>query len=124
MKIRINRDSVCAGDDVISHNIEWNLKESMTLSEFLDIQNEIYPLARIAGGRATWILKGQDILAVLAQQWAKPKFVANESTLIKENLNVSDKYRGELHFHYWVQTDPIKVYEEIINTGDLPKNRY
>ncbi len=113
MKIRINRDSVCAGDDCISHEKEFEIKDDMTLSEFLEIQKDVFPLASISGGKATWVLKGETYLAVLAQQWSEPKYAADALSLIKDNLNKSDKYRGELHFHYYAQDNPIKVYNKI-----------
>ena len=36
MKIRVNRDSVCMGDDVLPHEIEFEIPEDMTVKEFFD----------------------------------------------------------------------------------------
>ena len=34
MKIRVNRDSVCMGDDVLPHEIEFEIPEDMTVKDF------------------------------------------------------------------------------------------
>ena len=34
MKIRVDRDSVCIGDDVLPHETEFEISEDMTVKEF------------------------------------------------------------------------------------------
>jgi len=34
MKIRVDRDSVCMGDDVLPHEVEFEVPEDMTVEEF------------------------------------------------------------------------------------------
>ena len=36
MKIIVNRDSVCAGDDTFNHEMTFEVPESLTVAEFLD----------------------------------------------------------------------------------------
>ncbi len=42
MKIRVDRDSVCMGDDVLPHEVEFEVPEDMTVEEFCRfLQKEI-----------------------------------------------------------------------------------
>ena len=34
MKIRVDRDSVCMGDDVLPHETEFDVPEDMTVKDF------------------------------------------------------------------------------------------
>ncbi len=43
MKIRVDRDSVCIGDDVLPHETEFEISEDMTVKEFFDfLEKERY----------------------------------------------------------------------------------
>ena len=43
MKIRVDRDSVCIGDDVLPHETEFEIPEDMTVKEFFDfLEKERY----------------------------------------------------------------------------------
>ena len=43
MKIRVDRDSVCMGDDVLSHKIEFDVPDDMTVKDFLGfLEKESY----------------------------------------------------------------------------------
>jgi hypothetical protein len=123
MKIRLNRSSVHPGDDIDSHEKLIDVSDSTTLHEFMSNFMNHFPLPGIWGGQATWILEGNKILAVLAQQWAGPKYFVLHETLVSELIERDAKYRGELHFHYWVQDDPNVVFDEIWHTGKLPAVR-
>ncbi len=82
-------------------------------------------LASIAGGRATWILetggrKGRP-LAVLAQQWWRPRFLvepdAAGSTYIQPDA------RPHLYLKYWWQVAPEIVFGCLQRGEPLP-DRY
>ena len=36
MKIIVDRESVCMGDDVLPHEVEFEVSEDMTVKEFFD----------------------------------------------------------------------------------------
>ena len=120
MKIRLNRDSVHPGDDIYSHEKLIEISESTTLHEFLSNFRDYYPLPGIWGGQATWILKGNRILAILAQQWKEPKYFVLRDTPISEFIDQNTKSTGGFNFLYWVQDDPDSVFDEIFHTGALP----
>ena len=102
LKINLNRDSVCAGDDCESHVIELEFDVKATIRDLVNRIKKIDYLAPLSGGKATWILMNLDTeIAVLAQQWEAAKYFIRETTLLSE-LNSTDneidffvKYRGQ-----------------------------
>ena len=43
MKIRVDRESICMGDDVLPHEVEFEVPEDMTVEEFCDfLQKDRY----------------------------------------------------------------------------------
>ena len=49
MKIIVDRDSVCAGDDIYNHEMTFEVPESLTVAEFFNfVQNHGF-LAAIQG---------------------------------------------------------------------------
>ena len=102
LRISIDRDSVCAGDDIDSHRIELEFDEKATIQDLINKIKKINYLAQISGGKATWILMKQgNEIAVLAQQWRNAKYLISEKTLLsdltlKENqIGLFFKYRGQ-----------------------------
>ncbi len=110
------RDSVCAGDDCDAPH-EWKLDApgNMTLRAFLDACLARRYLASISGGEATWVLESTRPLAVLAQQWAGPRFLAApESPLLSL---VDPAANPHLNFRYRRQADPDQVFESLSRGG-------
>lgn len=109
MIINVDRSSVAMGDDVQPHATTVDLPESSTIAETVAYLRQRKYLARVAGGRATWVLEvnGRPA-AVIAQQWAEPKFAADPSdTLGSFGDEVS------LMFRYRAQIDPDDLYDTI-----------
>lgn len=114
----INRDSVCAADDLDDHCARIPISQNGTLAQVLDaIQTSGY-LPQISGDRATWIVELDRPLAVVAQQWATPEF------LVAPQFDLADFARRNpdqpLFFRYWCQADPIAVFDCLKNGSSLP----
>jgi hypothetical protein len=112
MIVKVDRSSVAMGDDARPHAKTLDLPEASTIAEavaYLRIQKYLAP---IAGGRATWVLEvNGKPAAVIAQQWAEPKFAIDPSdTLGSFGKEVS------LTFKYRAQIDPDDLYDTI--SGD------
>jgi hypothetical protein len=109
MKVRVNRDSVCAGDDIEAHDRLLDLPDVETLDALVASVLRAYELPRIQGGEATWCLASRHPIAIVAQQWASPRIVPWQSQPITGCKVVDGIVR--LHFTYLVQTDPALAYE-------------
>ncbi len=112
-RLLITRDSVHAGDDCEAPHARWiNPQEIETLEAALRLLLHNGYLPSIAGGCATWIVRGPQALAVIAQQWQEPRFLVNaQSTLV--NLE-------ELRFVYLCQVDPELVFDCLLTGAELP----
>lgn len=103
MKVTVDRDGVCAGDDV-SHERLVEVGSPESLEAFVRAVIWAYPLPIIAGAEATWCLSADFPLAVVAQQWTEPRFLPG--------LQVASLCRpfpaegAKLRFSYFAQTDP------------------
>jgi hypothetical protein len=113
MKILLNRDSVCMGDDADSHEklIEISI-DGLSLAQILA---EIAPgyLPSIADGQATWVVSSRVPIAVMAQQWnEKPKMLPCAN---KSEDKILDRRNGiiRLHFRYCTQQDPEQVWNKM-----------
>lgn len=118
-EIVIWRDSVAAGDDVDAPHqlkIESFVGESLSALVTRIIQSNY--LARIAGGKATWILKsGERALAVVAQQWPAPSFLVPAEHNARSYLSGGE---CDLEFVYWCQAAPERVFDCLANGKPLP----
>jgi hypothetical protein len=78
-KLILWRDSVCAGDDCDAPHELALAVGADSLGSFIKRLLAADYLPSISGGNATWILKTERhtdrALAVIAQQWAEPRFV-------------------------------------------------
>lgn len=104
--LSVERDSVCAGDDCDApHSKQFAFDQNVSLTEVVSsIVNSGY-LAFVAGGNATWVFQvGEKRIAVIAQQWTSPKYLVNQSDLVKDC--VSPENRHPFFFRYCGQTDP------------------
>jgi len=113
--LQIDRDDVHASDDAPSRLVV--LHGAMTMVEVLEHATAGGYLPQISGGRATWVAEtnGGSMgalmpIAVLAQQWAEPRF------LIASSATVSDHF-GEvaprLRFRYRCQVEPSVVLQTL-----------
>ena len=112
LKINLNRDSVCAGDNCDSHKVELEFEVKATIRDLVNRIKKIDYLAPISGGKATWILMnlGNEIV-VLAQQWESAKYFISETTLLSELTSKDNQI--ELFVKYRGQWAPDTIYIEI-----------
>ena len=100
--LQITRDSVAAGDDLDApHRKRITVAAGASLSEVLAEVRRLGYLARISGGKATWVVEASAPLAVVAQQWEAPEILPAGAALTG--------LPSELHFRYLEQEDPVKV---------------
>jgi hypothetical protein len=109
MIIHVDRSSVAMGDDVDPHQEDVELPEATTIAEAVAFLRQRKYLAQIAGGHATWILEVNRLpTAVIAQQWAEPKFLTDPNdTLGSLGTDVSFMFR------YRAQIDPADLYDSL-----------
>jgi hypothetical protein len=108
MKLYLTRDSVAAGDDVDApHLMEIEGPAAEDVSAAIAYVLGIGYLPRISGGKATWSVASNRIVAVLAQQWSQPKLLRGYDTSCK-GLDVAEG-RLRLHFNYHGQEEPETV---------------
>ncbi|SDE11949.1 hypothetical protein [Glycomyces harbinensis] len=109
MIINVDRSSVAMGDDLDSHAETVDLPESSTIAEAVSYLRQRGYLAQISGGRATWVLEvNRKPAAVIAQQWAEPKFVVDPSDPLG-----SFGSEVSLMFRYRAQIDPDDLFDTL-----------
>jgi hypothetical protein len=120
----IDRDSVCAGDDCQSHEVRLSVPAETPLHDVIELAQRACPLARIAGGQATWLVDtqgcGEACIGVVAQQWATPKLMLDPATPVREVWRPPSGGLARLHFRYWCQVDPEAVFEALKSGAELP----
>ena len=60
MKIRVDRDFVCMGYDVLSHEIESDVPEDMTVKDFFGFLEKERYLPSIQGNNVAWELHNRN----------------------------------------------------------------
>ena len=86
MKIRVDRESICMGDDVLPHMIELEVPEDMTVEEFCDfLQKDRY----LPGLDTEWLLRhgGQTI----ASYNTETKELTNPNIYLKDLIHQSSR---------------------------------
>ena len=123
-EIKINRDSVHAGDDMESHLVSITVDESTIIQDLLSQALTKCSLPSIYGGKATWFVyadtEPRRYLAVVAQQWSNPKFLVQKTDSV---VSVFTSFPESIIFRYWCQSDPDEVYDALANNKELP-SRY
>ncbi|MEO7254950.1 MAG: hypothetical protein ABIZ64_12035 [Casimicrobium sp.] len=118
LSIHVDRDSVAAGDDTVSHAATAAMRNDSTVMELVAAALRVCPLANISGDKATWLIDvDTTCIGVIAQQWPRPRFI------IAEHTSVTDVFAGKnmtLHFRYWCQADPDAVFEAVRLGQPLP----
>ncbi len=109
MRVRVDRDSVCAGDDIDAHDLVLDLPDAETLDALVAAVLRAYALPQIEGGKATWCVASRQPIAVVAQQWASPRMVPWQPRPISDCKIVDGIVR--LHLTYLAQIDPDVAYE-------------
>lgn len=104
MRIDVTRDSVAMGDDADApHRRYVDLADRASLGDAVAAVLALAYLARIHGGKATWLVVAEGVVrAVVAQQWAAPRWLTDPRA----------PSPAAIHFRYRAQCDPAKVYAE------------
>jgi hypothetical protein len=122
LSITVWRDSVCAGDDCDApHELCISVPRDISARQILDRFSESSYLPHIEGGEATWILEGRRPLAVFAQQWSEPRFLAAPESPFVSLVDLAAT--PHLQFRYWCQVDPERVVDCLRQGRQLP-DRY
>lgn len=109
--LTIWRDSVCAADDLNApHELRLTIQNQTVQFVVGEVLRRQCPTS-IEGGRATWLLEGNRPLAVLAQQWTRPRFLVDPNAPIEEFVMLGPP--PGLRLTYLCQDDPNKVYERL-----------
>lgn len=98
MKIIVDRNSVCAGDDVYGHEMTLEVPESLTVAEFFKFVEGHGFLAAIQGNNVAWEL--QNRTGKIGVYFTKTGEVTHPEVSIKEKM---DEAGGDPHFfvHYY-----------------------
>lgn len=111
MKIVLTRASVCAGDDADApHERVLHLPAGASLVDIVGAAAGPGYRASVQGDRATWSVFSRWPLAVVAQQWQRPRMLPASRFLATRDLDTRDGVL-RLHFNYHAQLDPDVVYE-------------
>ena len=116
VKIKFDRDSVCLGDDIDSHNVSFDVDEEMTIDDFIKFLYSKANIARIGGGEATWILQLRNgrfyiDIAVFAEQWNTVKYFSTTFFTTGEIIKIYNS--NEFFAKYLGQKDPEMVYDNL-----------
>ena len=100
------------GDDSRDNSLEIEVKENWKITKILEEVLRINYLPQIWGGKATWSVAYDNPLAVMTQQWPKPKYIGFAPEF---PFTITNKYKdfNKLHFNYHAQIDPELVYRVI-----------
>ncbi len=106
MKIIATRDGVHASDE--PEPFELTIPDETPPADILRRAADRSWLPSIQGGRATWSIVSNDVLAVLAYEWPDLKFMP----FLDERMKAADRRQGvlRLHFNYHAQIDPETAY--------------
>lgn len=111
LHLKIDRNSVCAGDDTDPHDIPLSLPASATVADLLTEVTRRHFLASISGGKATWLIMvpgfRREPIGVAAQQWDAPQFVIAPETRLATLFGDGEP---SVFFRYWEQSDPERVF--------------
>ena len=93
MKIIVDRNSVCAGDDVYGHEMTFEVPESLTVAEFFKFVEGHGFLAAIVGNDVAWGL--QNRTGKIGEYFTKTGEVTHPEVSIKDKMDEAD---GDPHF--------------------------
>jgi hypothetical protein len=124
LTIRLDRDSVHAGDDMEPHVELLRVGEEMSIGGLLGQIQKAGFLPSISGGEATWIVKSSADpdrpIGVVAQQWSEPGLLVPSRASLREHFGPSEP---SLFFSYWCQANPHLVLAALRDGKALP-SRY
>ena len=99
MKIRVDRDSVCMGDDVLPHETEFEIPEDMTVKEFFDFLEKKCYLPSVQGNNVAWELRNRN--GEQGVYFTKTGEIINSDGVLKEMLEgITETPLFVLLYHY------------------------
>ena len=101
MKIIVDRDSVCAGDDVFNHEMTFEVPESLTVAEFFNLVESHRFLASIQGNDVAWGLRNRT--GKIGEYFTKTGEVTHPEVKIKDKM---DEEGGDPHFFVRYYSNP------------------
>mgnify|MGYP000877603392 FL=1 len=102
MKIRVDRDSVCMGDDVLSHETEFEIPEDMTVKEFFDFLEKKCYLPSVQGNNVAWELRNRN--GEQGVYFTKTGEIINPDAVLKEMLEgITEIPLFVLLYHYTLE---------------------
>lgn len=101
--IKINRESVCMGDDIESHEKEITVSASISLKEFISKLQKKY-IPSVAGSIAIWLLKINDKNICLFNQSGNSILRLDNEDKIIDNGNIV------VFLKYYAQKDINELY--------------
>jgi hypothetical protein len=119
MLIKVDRNTVAAGDDADPHAKTFDLPSGTSLADVVAHVLATHYLAAIRGGEATWILTADQTLGIVAQQWDEPRFLVDATRPIRDFS--TDKHVVSLFFRYRGQNDPDKVFAHLVVGREPPR---
>ncbi len=111
--LHLTRDSVAMADDMDAPHLKKVTLPADITAEGIAmwiVENRYLP-QNIQGGKATWSLVSKRPIAVLAQQWDKPKMLSRCPDSLEELDFQDGVLRAQVNYH--AQQDPDLVYEEL-----------
>lgn len=106
MKIQVDRTSVCMGDDVLPHNMAFNVSDTMTVQDFFAFLEKERYLPYMQGSNVAWELlnSGKEITVY----FTKDRSLKNSGKLLKK---IIEENNGENLFILLYHYSP-EVYQE------------
>ena len=101
MKIIVDRDSVCAGDDVYVHEMTFEVPESLTVAEFFNLVNSQRFLASIPGNDVAWGL--QNRTGKIGEYFTKTGEITHPEVNLKDKM---DEAGGNPKFYVRYYSNP------------------
>ena len=84
MKIIVDRESVCMGDDVLPHKVEFEVSEDMTVKEFFGFLEKERYLPSIQGNNVAWELRNRN--GEQGVYFIKTREIIHPEAVLKEML--------------------------------------
>ena len=121
MTITINRDSVCAGDDVFEHRQIVELPDNANAKDLFKALKRIHFFPKFAGNNVVWVLTNRT-----HPFWIFSYFTRHEKVFQSDPalcLSFLDDGSGQFHLNYYAS--PTKWKERIIQEyGDDSYSRW
>lgn len=86
MKIKVDRQSVCMGDDVLPHLVDYEIAEASTVYDFVNCLKKDY-LPHISGNNVAWGLMNNG--TEFAVYFTQKDLVTNSSLVMKDIIKSS-----------------------------------